>query len=341
MSPSCVPRSHWRWNMTGGSWWKRLMDGRELEMSVLGNDQPIASVAGEIVPCNEFYDYNAKYVDDDSELIIPADLSPDEIGGDAGDCDSGISRAGSGRHGPGRFLSRERSTDRLLLNEVNTIPWFHIDQHVPDALGGERHPVAGAGRSAGRAGSGSAQQAETSGLGSEICVNLRARMIYSGFGRTGMRDSDGRACVFLSARRGCPYAVSGNCPHGASCNLEIHDHNLDIQPQRDNPAAGQFIGRRASARSARRAEEQMVQQPSQQEFTEHICPHQGHWRRWRRWQRDQPHGRRRCRRHRVRRSQHRWPGTAEQPCAAGRPHRRQVDQGSRRRWTTGSRSARR
>ncbi|HET7056864.1 MAG TPA: D-alanine--D-alanine ligase family protein, partial [Thermomicrobiales bacterium] len=45
---------------------EEAVDGRELEISVLGNDQPVASVAGEIVPCNEFYDYDAKYVDDDS-----------------------------------------------------------------------------------------------------------------------------------------------------------------------------------------------------------------------------------------------------------------------------------
>src|SRR5712691_54983 len=49
---------------------ERGVDARELEISVLGNDDPIASVAGEIVPCNEFYDYDAKYVDDRSELLI-------------------------------------------------------------------------------------------------------------------------------------------------------------------------------------------------------------------------------------------------------------------------------
>ncbi len=51
-----------------------INDIREIECSVLGNDDPVASVPGEIVPSNEFYDYNAKYVDGKSEAIIPAKL---------------------------------------------------------------------------------------------------------------------------------------------------------------------------------------------------------------------------------------------------------------------------
>ena len=47
---------------------------REIECSVLGNDEPIASMPGEIVPIKEFYDYDAKYLDEGSELIIPAKL---------------------------------------------------------------------------------------------------------------------------------------------------------------------------------------------------------------------------------------------------------------------------
>ena len=51
---------------------------REIECSVLGNDEPVASVPGEIVPIKEFYDYNAKYLDEGSELIIPAKLTKAE-----------------------------------------------------------------------------------------------------------------------------------------------------------------------------------------------------------------------------------------------------------------------
>src|SRR6185369_9513615 len=53
---------------------ERGVDAREIELSVLGNHEPIASIAGEIIPSREFYDYNAKYVDDDSRLLIPAPL---------------------------------------------------------------------------------------------------------------------------------------------------------------------------------------------------------------------------------------------------------------------------
>src|SRR5205814_3832190 len=48
---------------------------RELEVAILGNDEPLASVVGEVIPSNEFYDYNAKYLDGKSQVIIPADIS--------------------------------------------------------------------------------------------------------------------------------------------------------------------------------------------------------------------------------------------------------------------------
>ena len=102
---------------------EEAIDGRELEMSVLGNEQPIASVAGEVVPCNEFYDFNAKYVDDDSDLIIPADVSPEklsEMQEVAIRSFRALDLAGMAR--VDFFL--ERGTDRLVLNEVNTIPGF-------------------------------------------------------------------------------------------------------------------------------------------------------------------------------------------------------------------------
>jgi D-alanine-D-alanine ligase len=102
---------------------EEAIDGRELEMSVLGNEQPIASVAGEVVPCNEFYDFNAKYVDDDSDLIIPADVSPEklaEMQEMAIRSFRALDLAGMAR--VDFFL--ERGTDRLVLNEVNTIPGF-------------------------------------------------------------------------------------------------------------------------------------------------------------------------------------------------------------------------
>ena len=53
---------------------EEYIKGREVECAVLGNDNPIASTVGEVLPCNEFYDYNAKYIDGKSEIIIPADL---------------------------------------------------------------------------------------------------------------------------------------------------------------------------------------------------------------------------------------------------------------------------
>ena len=99
------------------------VDARELEVSVLGNDDPIASVAGEIVPCNEFYDYDAKYVDDRSELIIPADIPSatlSRLQELAVAAFIALDLAGLAR--VDFFL--DRTSGELLLNEVNTIPGF-------------------------------------------------------------------------------------------------------------------------------------------------------------------------------------------------------------------------
>jgi D-alanine-D-alanine ligase len=99
------------------------VDAREIEVSVLGNDEPIASVPGEIVPCNEFYDYAAKYIDGDSELLIPAPIPPETAEAIrrmavqaylAIDC-AGMARAD--------FLL-DRLTGEVYLNEVNTLPGF-------------------------------------------------------------------------------------------------------------------------------------------------------------------------------------------------------------------------
>lgn len=100
-----------------------FVNGREIEVSVLGNDTPMASIPGEIVPCNDFYDYSAKYVDNKSELNIPADLSPEmtaEIRSLAITAYRALDCAGMAR--VDFFL--ERGTNRIIINEINTIPGF-------------------------------------------------------------------------------------------------------------------------------------------------------------------------------------------------------------------------
>ncbi len=96
---------------------------REIECSVLGNDEPTASVPGEVVPDREFYDYAAKYLDGDSQLVIPAPI-PAAVAAQvrelavraflALDC-SGLARVD--------FLLNG-STGQLFLNEINTMPGF-------------------------------------------------------------------------------------------------------------------------------------------------------------------------------------------------------------------------
>ncbi|MGO9403810.1 MAG: D-alanine--D-alanine ligase family protein [Terriglobales bacterium] len=96
---------------------------RELECAVLGNDDPKASVAGEVVPCKEFYDYDAKYLAEGSELVIPAKITKTEMktvqrlavaAFQAVDC-TGLGRID--------FLM-DPKTRRIFVNEINTMPGF-------------------------------------------------------------------------------------------------------------------------------------------------------------------------------------------------------------------------
>jgi D-alanine-D-alanine ligase len=99
------------------------LDAREIECSVLGDDTPEASIPGEIVSVNEFYDYEAKYVKEGSELIIPAKLTAQQTrrvrewairAFQITDC-AGMARVDF-------LLDRRRG--KLFVNEINTIPGF-------------------------------------------------------------------------------------------------------------------------------------------------------------------------------------------------------------------------
>ena len=98
-------------------------NAREIECAVLGNDDPEASVPGEVIPGREFYDYEAKYLDDSSQTLIPAPLDERQTAEirrlsieafKAVEC-TGMARVDF-------LLSRD--TGELFVNEVNTIPGF-------------------------------------------------------------------------------------------------------------------------------------------------------------------------------------------------------------------------
>jgi D-alanine-D-alanine ligase len=100
-----------------------IRNAREIECGVLGNDAPVASVLGEIVPSNEFYDYEAKYVDGKSLAVIPARLPravSDKVRTLAVAAFKAIDCAGMAR--VDFFVARK--THRIILNELNTIPGF-------------------------------------------------------------------------------------------------------------------------------------------------------------------------------------------------------------------------
>jgi D-alanine-D-alanine ligase len=102
---------------------KGVKNAHEIEVSVLGNDEPVASVCGEVLPSREFYSYESKYIDGTSGLLIPAPL-PDEISQcireyavrayKAIDC-GGMARVDF-------FV--EKDTNKIYLNELNSIPGF-------------------------------------------------------------------------------------------------------------------------------------------------------------------------------------------------------------------------
>jgi D-alanine-D-alanine ligase len=99
------------------------LEAREIEVSVLGNEEPQASIPGEVIPGDEFYSYRAKYIDDTSELLIPAPL--DETTGEeirmlAVKAFKAIDGAGMARVD---FLL-DKKTGKPYLNEVNTLPGF-------------------------------------------------------------------------------------------------------------------------------------------------------------------------------------------------------------------------
>ena len=98
-------------------------DAREIECAVLGNDTPEASVPGEVIPSREFYDYEAKYLDDSSRTVIPAELGEREVAEVqrlAIEAFKAIDAAGMSRVD---FLL-SRATGKIYVNEINTIPGF-------------------------------------------------------------------------------------------------------------------------------------------------------------------------------------------------------------------------
>jgi len=107
---------------------------REVECAILGNDDPKASIAGEIVPCKEFYDYDAKYLAEGSDLLIPAKITKVEMKNvqklaiaafQAVDC-TGLARVD--------FLMDPKSR-KMFVNEINTMPGFTAISMYPKLWG--------------------------------------------------------------------------------------------------------------------------------------------------------------------------------------------------------------
>jgi D-alanine-D-alanine ligase len=102
---------------------ERAIEGRELECSVIGNDEPLASLPCEVLPSREFYDYEDKYILDSANFRVPAPLEPEqtaEVRRLAVACYRAVECEGMARVD---FLL-EKATGRIYINEINTIPGF-------------------------------------------------------------------------------------------------------------------------------------------------------------------------------------------------------------------------
>jgi D-alanine-D-alanine ligase len=102
---------------------ERGITGREFECAVLGNDNPVAATPCEILPSRDFYDYDDKYLLDQAQTVIPANLSPEqtvEMQRLAVECYRAVECEGMARVD---FLL-ETATNQLYINEINTIPGF-------------------------------------------------------------------------------------------------------------------------------------------------------------------------------------------------------------------------
>ena len=116
--------------------------GREVECSVIGNDEPETSLPGEIVAHADWYDFEAKYEEGGMDLVVPARIG-DEAIARVRELAARVFRAIDGS-GLARCDFFVRDDGEVLVNELNTIPGFTVHQRLREALRGGRHHLPGA-----------------------------------------------------------------------------------------------------------------------------------------------------------------------------------------------------
>jgi D-alanine-D-alanine ligase len=100
---------------------EETVTGREVECAVLGNEEPIVATPGEIAPCNDFYDFDAKYVAGTSGLFIPARISDEQLKAVKAQAIKAYKALGCAGFSRVDFFVND---EKILLNEINTIPGF-------------------------------------------------------------------------------------------------------------------------------------------------------------------------------------------------------------------------
>ena len=116
---------------------ERAIRGREIELSVLGNEDPKASIPGEIIPHREFYDYAAKYLEEGTRLMIPAKLTKAQVKKFQEYAVRAFRTLELSGHGPRGFFPRAPHRENPSERDQHD-PRLHVHQHVPETLGSFR-----------------------------------------------------------------------------------------------------------------------------------------------------------------------------------------------------------
>jgi D-alanine-D-alanine ligase len=136
---------------------ERAVNAREIEVSVLGNHDPQASIPGEIVPHREFYDYAAKYLEEGTQLLISREAEESGDQKSSGDGRQGVSRAGIKRNGASGFFYREARRKNFPERSEHH-PRIHFHQHVSEVVGSERNSLPRTGQQVDRPRAGAASR---------------------------------------------------------------------------------------------------------------------------------------------------------------------------------------
>ncbi len=226
-----------------------VANAREIEVSVLGNDRPVASLPGEIIPGADFYDYDAKYVDDTSELVIPAPLTTEQTAQVRDYAVRAFQAVDGTGIGPRRFLVGRRSR-RHVSERTEHDARLHPYQHVSETVGSKRTQLRGPGAPARGPGHGTIRRQATQPHRPAKRKTAFATRIITGLSLQGSQHKDQRQWRRAAiVKRKRPKRNEGSAPSSRSASRAGPRPDLAGQQRRQ----AQRVPRQASLRIGRSA----------------------------------------------------------------------------------------